>query len=106
MREVVVRLRTSIPGVRYRVRCESFESIHAHNAYAEVSGAPLAVAPDHWTDGCPVIVEHPWTDGPPVEYRSYLDPGSGRVLHVEAVLAGAPRSFSVQPARWATSGVS
>jgi GTP cyclohydrolase FolE2 len=36
---VVVHLRENIPGVRYRVRCESFESIHAHNAYAEVSGA-------------------------------------------------------------------
>lgn len=38
VREVVVHLRENIPGVRYRVRCESFESIHAHNAYAEVSG--------------------------------------------------------------------
>jgi N-methylhydantoinase B len=73
-------------------------------AYAEASGAPLAVAPDHWTDGCPVLVERPWADGPPVEYRSYLDPGSGRVLHVEAVLAGAPRSFAVFPARWAEAG--
>jgi GTP cyclohydrolase I len=39
VREVVVRVRRDIGGVRYRVRCESFESIHAHNAYAEVSGA-------------------------------------------------------------------
>ena len=74
-------------------------------AYAEASGTPLAVAPDHWTDGCPVLVDRPWADGPPVEYRSYLDPGSGRVLQVEAVLAGAPRSFAVYPDRWTSAGV-
>ena len=74
-------------------------------AYAEASGTALAVAPDHWTDGCPVIVERPWTAGPGVEYRTYLDPGSGRALHVEVALAGAPRSFSVLPARWTAAAV-
>lgn len=69
-------------------------------AYAEASGAPLAVAPDHWTDGCPVLVEPRWNDGPPVVFRSYLDPGSGRALFVEVALAGAPRSFEVSPRRW------
>jgi GTP cyclohydrolase I len=39
VRGVVVRLRSEIGAIRYRVRCESFESIHAHNAVAEVSGA-------------------------------------------------------------------
>ena len=24
------------------------------------SGAPLAIAPDHWTSGCPVLIEQPW----------------------------------------------
>jgi N-methylhydantoinase B len=75
-------------------------------AYAEASGTALAVAPDHWTDGCPVIVERPWTAGPGVEYRTYLDPGSGRALHVEVALAGAPRSFSVLPTRWTAAAVS
>jgi N-methylhydantoinase B len=69
-------------------------------AYAAESGAPLAVAPDHWTDGCPVLMERLWDDGPGVEYRTYLDPGSGRALHVEVVLDGAPRSFTVLPDRW------
>jgi GTP cyclohydrolase IB len=39
VRGVVVRLRSEIGQIRYRARCESFESIHAHNAVAEVSGA-------------------------------------------------------------------
>ena len=69
-------------------------------AYAEESGTPLAVAPDHWTDGCPVIVERRWVEGPEIEYRTYLDPGSGRALHVEVALAEAPRSFEVSPDRW------
>ena len=41
--------------------------------------------------------------GPGVEYRTYLDPGSGRALHVEVALAGAPRSFTVLPDRWAAA---
>jgi N-methylhydantoinase B len=70
-------------------------------AYAEASGAPLAVAPDHWTDGCPVLVERRWPDGPPVVVRTYLDPGTGRALHTEVALEGAPRTFEVAPRRWA-----
>jgi N-methylhydantoinase B len=69
-------------------------------AYAEASGAPLAIAPDHWTDGCPVHVERRWPDGPPVVFRSYLDPGSGRSLFVEVALEDAPRSFEMSPRRW------
>jgi GTP cyclohydrolase I len=38
VRGVVVKLRSEVGAIRYRVRCESFESIHAHNAVAEVSG--------------------------------------------------------------------
>jgi N-methylhydantoinase B len=76
-------------------------------AYAEESGTPLAVAPDHWTDGCPVIEERRWEDGrPDVVYRTFLDPGSGRALHVEASLAEVPRSFLVSPARWSAAAVS
>jgi GTP cyclohydrolase I len=38
VRDVVLRLRDEITGTRYNVRCESLESIHAHNAYAEATG--------------------------------------------------------------------
>ena len=69
-------------------------------AIAERSGAPLAVAPDHWTDGCPVLVEARSDLGPEVHVRSYLDPVTGRALFVEAVPAGSPRSFEVAPRRW------
>ena len=33
------------PGIRHR----------GGIAYVEASGTPLAAAPDHWTDGCPVL---------------------------------------------------
>ena len=79
------------PGVVQRGRC----------AVAEASGAVLAVAPGHWTDGCPVLAEDLWgDDGPAVTVRTYLDPTTGRALHVEAVVGDAPRSFAVEPARW------
>jgi N-methylhydantoinase B len=74
-------------------------------AYALESGAPLAVAPDHWTDGCPVLEERRWPDtGPDVVFRSYLDPRTGRSLHVEVALAGEGRSFEVSPRRWTAFG--
>jgi len=38
VRNVVVALRTKIKNVEYFVKCESYESIHQHNAYAETSG--------------------------------------------------------------------
>jgi N-methylhydantoinase B len=69
-------------------------------AISERTGAPLAVAPDHWTDGCPVLVETRSDLGPEVHVRSYLDPASGYTLFVEAVPAGSPRSFEVAPRRW------
>jgi N-methylhydantoinase B len=69
-------------------------------AVAEGSGAVLAVAPDHWTDGCPVLVEHMPGDGPAREIRTYLDPLSGRALYVEAAPAGEPRTFEMSPATW------
>jgi N-methylhydantoinase B len=69
-------------------------------AVSERSGAPLAIAPDHWTDGCPVLVATRSDLGPAVEIRSYLDPETGYALFVEAVPAGAPRSFEIAPTRW------
>jgi GTP cyclohydrolase I len=38
VRETVGALQRELRHVRYQVRCESMESIHAHNAVAEVSG--------------------------------------------------------------------
>jgi N-methylhydantoinase B len=66
------------------------------------SGAVLAQAPDHWTDGCPVVEETRTSPtGTKWLARSYLDPVSGRSLHVEAVPPGWPRAFETMPARWA-----
>jgi N-methylhydantoinase B len=73
-------------------------------AFAAASGTPLAVAPDHFTDGCPVVEQPLRDEGPPIVTRTYLDPGSGRALHVEVVLAGEPRSFEVAPRRWTAPG--
>jgi N-methylhydantoinase B len=70
-------------------------------AIAEATGQVLAEAPAHWTDGCPVLEERRWPDdGPDVVFRTYLDPASGRALHVEVALADGPRSFEVNPLRW------
>jgi len=74
-------------------------------ALAEVSGAPLALAPDHWTSGCPALIERPWGgNGPDVSYRSWLDPETGRALHVEAIVDGDVDSFWVAPSRWVEAG--
>lgn len=72
-------------------------------AIAEESGAILAVAPHHWTDGCPTVEWPQPGDGAAVVQRGYLDPKVGRLLHVEAVPLGAGRSFEVSPARWTKS---
>jgi len=69
-------------------------------AVAEATNAPLAIAPDHWTEGCPVLVDRRSPAGPAVEVRAYLDPQSGRSLYVEAVPAGSDRSFEISPRRW------
>jgi len=39
-------------------------------------------------------------DGPDIWYRTWLDPQTGRALHVEAVVGDVERSFEVSPARW------
>ncbi len=72
-------------------------------AYSEVSGAPLAVAPHHWTDGCPVIVE-PVTHGHlDLVIETYLDPRTGEALAVDVRPVSAERTFTSAPARWATA---
>lgn len=67
-------------------------------AISERSGAVLAKAPSHWTDGCPVLCE-PVVDG--IETRSYLDPSTGHILHTEVAVVGEPRTFESTPRRWA-----
>jgi N-methylhydantoinase B len=70
-------------------------------AVAIDSGAVLAVAPAHWTDGCPVLeTERCSSVGAPWTQRTYLDPISGRALYSEAVPPGAPRSFTTAPDHW------
>jgi N-methylhydantoinase B len=70
-------------------------------AVAEASGAPLARAPDHWTDGCPMLIERRGdAKGPDIFIRTWMDPKTGRALHVEAVVGDAERSFEVAPTRW------
>jgi len=44
---------------------------------------------DEWPEG-----------GPDVVFRTYLDPLTGRALHVEVALADGPRSLAVNPRRW------
>ena len=74
-------------------------------AVSATSGSVLSYAPRHWTDGCPVL-EEPRTSPTGTQWvaRSYLDPTSGRALHVEAVPSGWPRSFETMPERWLVAG--
>jgi len=61
----------------------------------------LAVAPNHWTDGCPVLRErHPTRSGTDVIYDTYLDPLTGAALEVDARLDGDERSFTSLPRSW------
>ena len=64
------------------------------------SGAFLASAPDHWTDGCPVIHDFLPSDAS-VDIVAYLDPATGHALAVDVVLAeDVNRSFDSQPDFW------
>jgi N-methylhydantoinase B len=74
-------------------------------AVAVESGVVLAVAPDHWTDGCPVLE---WSmPGPDdgIVVRAYLDPSTGKSLYVEVTPPGVGRSFATLPRRWTTAVV-
>jgi N-methylhydantoinase B len=81
------------PGVEQR----------GHAAHAIESGAALALAPDHWTDGCPMLEERRGR----LLIRSYLDPLTGRCLLVEALPVGEARTVTSVPKRWleASNGV-
>ncbi len=69
-------------------------------AFARASGAVLAHAPGHWTDGCPTFDER---RGERLLIRSFLDPLTGRVLLVDTLPQGEQRTMSMLPTRWVTA---
>jgi N-methylhydantoinase B len=74
-------------------------------AVAAGSGAPLALSPNDWLDGCPRLSERRTTRaGRDVVTTMYLDPRTGSALCVDAVLDGEPRSFGSRPDRWVKTG--
>jgi N-methylhydantoinase B len=78
-----------------------YEGVDQHGAVAVSirSGAPLAVSPDSWTEGCPTI-EHFVASSSDVNVVAFLDPGSGHLLAVDVRLEGGGRSFNTAPKRW------
>jgi N-methylhydantoinase B len=68
------------------------------------SGEVLAIAPDNWLSGCPVL-DTPIDDraGGTI-MRAHLDPASGRALFVDVVRKGDGPSIAVLPDRWARAG--
>jgi N-methylhydantoinase B len=71
-------------------------------AVGEQSGAPLALAPRSWTDGCPRIHRF-LPSSQDVDIVAYLDPVSGHLLAVDVAPVGEPRSFDTAPTRWKTA---
>jgi N-methylhydantoinase B len=72
-------------------------------AVSERSGASLAVAPDHWTDGCPVLEERRLSGELTLLVEAYLDPVTGHTLCVDVRPEGAERTFTSLPTRWFTA---
>ena len=69
-------------------------------AFGEESGAALAIAPHHWTDGCPVITERVTHGHLDLVIEAYLDPVTGRSLAVDVRPESAERTFTSNPTRW------
>jgi N-methylhydantoinase B len=70
------------------------------HAVSAATGAVLAEAPHHWTDGCPVIEEHVTHGRLELVVETYLDPRSGGTLAVDVRPIDAPRTFTSAPTRW------
>ena len=68
-------------------------------AVAERSGAPLALSPDSWTQGCPRIFGF-GGDSDEIDRVAYLDPETGDLLAVDVTPKGYGPSFSIAPRRW------
>jgi N-methylhydantoinase B len=77
------------PGVEQR----------GHLAVSSRTGALLAIAPNHWTDGCPVLREE-LSPAERIQIVTYLDPNSGHALAVDVVAQGLERAFETLPLRW------
>ena len=75
---------------------------HGDFAVSSESGAVLAKAPDHWTDGCPTLADI-LTTGSGVSIRAYLDPLTGKILATDVAIDGVERSFTSMPDRWVRS---
>lgn len=68
-------------------------------AVAANSGAPLALSPGNWTDGCPRFSAFSAVSEQ-VDYTGYLDPQTGELLAVDATPKGYGCSFEIAPRRW------
>lgn len=73
-------------------------------AVSEYSGAVLAVAPDNWLDGCPVLDILIDDRAGGTVARAHLDPASGRMLFVDVLRKGDAPSIECRPDRWARAG--
>lgn len=73
-------------------------------AVSERSGAPLAISPRSWTDGCPRVHRF-LPSSPDVDIVAYLDPSTGHLLAVDVARVGAQRSFESSPERWSRAEV-
>lgn len=75
-----------------------------HLAIAQGSGAILARAPGSWLDGCPVF-DTPIDDrGGGIVARAYLDPATGRMLHVDVSRTDDTPCIEIRPERWVMAG--
>jgi N-methylhydantoinase B len=73
-------------------------------AVAQDSGAVLAVAPDNWLDGCPVL-DLPIDDrAGGIVARAHLDPITGRMLFVDVLRTSDGPSIASCPERWMRAG--
>jgi N-methylhydantoinase B len=93
----LVELESSDPLYPGIVQCGRY-------AIAERSGAVLAIAPDNWLDGCPVLSSPLDGQGPPIIQRSYLDPLSGALLFTSVDQVGEGAPIGVWPERWTNAG--
>jgi hypothetical protein len=73
-------------------------------AISQWSGEVLAVAPDNWLDGCPVLDTRIDDRAGGTLMRAHLDPGSGRALFVDVIREADGPSIAVLPNRWAHAG--
>ncbi len=77
---------------------------HGNLAVSEWSGAVLAVAPDNWLDGCPVLDMPIDERAGGTVARAHLDPASGRMLYVDVIRQSDGPSIAICPDRWALAG--